>query len=283
MTYVVHGATGAQGSPVLKAFRAAGLPVTAAVRDVSRVPEAVTAVAVDLEDAAALRSLYSRAEGVFLHLPMGPEDVTARRASAIAKAIRQAHPPRVVISTSGVVVDEPGSPLQAADDHPLREVIWAAQTVSAAVITPRLFLENLLLPVIATPVESDGMLRYPLPPDYRVSWCCHDDVAQAALRLMTSPQQTGTVAVGQLPGLTGQELAAAWGAHLGRAVAYEQLTPEQFGELLAPLFGSAAQPVVKLYTLLNQQPSHTINLEVSAQRLLGLELSGIRAWLSRVS
>lgn len=37
MTYLVHGATGAQGSPVLAALKAADLHVVAVARDVAQV------------------------------------------------------------------------------------------------------------------------------------------------------------------------------------------------------------------------------------------------------
>ena len=50
MTYLIHGATGAQGAPVAAALAAAGLDVTAAVRTPSTYEGPGTAVAVDFED-----------------------------------------------------------------------------------------------------------------------------------------------------------------------------------------------------------------------------------------
>mgnify|MGYP003083910627 CR=1 FL=1 len=48
MSYIIHGATGAQGSPVLSALTAASAPAVAAVRNPDTVPDGVQALAVDL-------------------------------------------------------------------------------------------------------------------------------------------------------------------------------------------------------------------------------------------
>ncbi|MCW2289387.1 uncharacterized protein YbjT (DUF2867 family) [Leucobacter luti] len=284
MTILVHGATGAQGSPVLSALQAAGVPAVAAVRNTQSVPDGVASVSIDLADPEALTAAYADATGVFVHLPMGPPEQTRAQAEAIAQAITDARPARVVISTSGVIVDEPGSPLQAPADHPLVTLIdaVAASGVSCAVVAPRLYLENLLLPVVHGPARETGILRYPLPAAYPVSWSSHRDVAEVVVRLLTDPAVTGTVAVGHLPGLEGADLAAAFAAQLGREVRFEGITPEQFGELITPIFGPAAAPVVALYEALNTQDRNTIAAESSAQQRLGLTPRSVTHWLREV-
>lgn len=282
MTYIIHGATGAQGSPILRALNASGKEVVAAVRDTSKAPAGITAVAVDLTDRDALAAAYTGADGVFVHLPMGdPADAPAQ-VDAIVAAIGAARPGRVVISTSGQIVDEPGSPLQAADESPIQTLIRGIEGtgVSTAVVAPRLYLENLLLPVIGGPARADGVLRYPLPAGFPVSWSSHLDVAEVVVRLLTDHEVTGTVAVGHLPGLLGADLAAGFASHLGREVRYEGITPGAFGDLITPLFGAAAAPVVGLYEALNTQRGNTINRANSAQELLGLTPRPVVAWLN---
>ena len=44
MSYIIHGATGAQGSPVLSALTAASAPAVAAVRNPDTVPDGVQAL-----------------------------------------------------------------------------------------------------------------------------------------------------------------------------------------------------------------------------------------------
>ncbi len=283
--YIVHGATGAQGSPVLSALQAAGRRAVAAVRDISAVPDGVDAVAVDLADADSLTAAYTGAEGVFLHLPMDAPERVAVYADAAVAALAAARPARVVISTSGEVVDAPGTPFQSADDSPIVTLIRGAEEagIPTAVVATRLYLENLLLPVVAEPTREEGVLRYPLPESFPVSWSSHLDVADVVVRLLTGTEVTGTVAVGHLPALTGPDLAAGFAAHLGRAVRYEGIAPAEFGRLIAPLFGpEASAPVVELYEFLNTQPGNVIAEENSAQRLLGLTPRSVSAWLEQL-
>ena len=282
MADIVHGATGAQGSPVLSALTTAGRSAIAAVRHPEAVPDGIVARQVDLASAASLASVYEGADGVFIHLPMGAPEAATAQARAVVEAVTRARPGRVVISTSGQIVDQPGSPLQAAADSPIMTLIdgVTGSGVPTAVVAPRLYLENLLLPVVLDPACQEGVLRYPLPASFPVSWSSHLDVADVVVRLLTDASpNTGTVGVGHRPGLTGPDLAAAFSSHLGREVRFEGITPEAFGELITPLFGPAAAPVVELYRALNAQDGNTIAEDSSAQELLGLRPRPIEQWL----
>ncbi|MGO4105490.1 SDR family oxidoreductase [Leifsonia sp. YAF41] len=286
MVYIVHGATGAQGAPVLASLLAAGKEATAAVRNPAGLPAGAGAVTVDFTDAASLADAYRGAEGVFVHLPLGAPNQLTDFARSVVEAVGQARPARVVISTSGQIVDAPESPMQASDDSPIMTLIRGVEAtgVSFAVVAPRLYLENLLLPVVAGPAGEEGVLRYPLRTDYPVSWSSHLDVAATVVRLLTDPTLTGTVAVGHHPALTGADLAAGFAAHLGRDVRFEAVTPAEFGELITPLFGpDASAPVVGLYQALGTQNGNTIAAGNSAQQLLDLHPRSVSEWLAEVS
>ena len=282
MADIIHGATGAQGSPVLSALTAAGHTAIAAVRHPETVPDGIAARQVDLASADSLTSVYEGADGVFVHLPMGAPEAATAQARAVVETVARTRPGRVVISTSGQIVDQPGSPLQAPADSPIMTLIdgVTGSGVPTAVVAPRLYLENLLLPVVLAPASQEGVLRYPLPASFPVSWSSHLDVAEVVARLLTDAYPTtGTVGVGHLPGLTGPDLAAALSSRLGREVRFEGITPEAFGDLITPLFGPAAAPVVELYRALNAQAGSTIAEGSSAQELLGLRPRPIEQWL----
>ena len=281
MVDIIHGATGAQGSPVLSALTAAGRTAIAAVRHPEAVPGGIAARQVDLASADSLASAYEGADGVFVHLPMGAPEAAAVQARAVVEAVDRTRPGRVVISTSGRIVDQPDSPLQAAAGSPIMTLIdgVTGSGVPTAVVAPRLYLENLLLPVVLAPARQEGVLRYPLPASFPVSWSSHLDVADVVARRLMDTSVSGTVAVGHRPGLTGADLAAAFSNHLGREVHFEAITPEAFGELITPLFGPAAAPVVELYRALNAQDGCTIAEDGSAQELLGLRPRPVEQWL----
>lgn len=285
MTYVIHGATGAQGAPVLERLKRSGKSPIAAVRHTSAVKSG-PAVAVDNASVDSLGAAYEGADGVFVHLPVVAETERLLYAHNIAQAIGRAKPRRVVISTSGWVVDEPNSPLQNPPESAIATLIREVQQtgVSLAVVAPRLFFENLLNPVVLEPVKADGVLRYPLRADYPVSWSSHLDVAEAAERLLIDTTVTGVVGVGQSPGITGADLARGFEGHLGRPVSFHSLTPEAFGDMISPLFGpNATAGVVAGYQAQAKASANAIAEHTSAQRVLGIMPRTLRQWLADIS
>lgn len=285
MEFVIHGATGAQGGPLLVRLTRSGRQAVAAVRNTAAVKD-LPAVAVDNASVDSLAAAYEGAQGVFIHLPVVAEADRLQYAYNIAQAIGRAKPKRVVISTSGWVVDEPNSPLQNPPDSAIATLIREIQQtgVSLAVVAPRLFFENLLNPVVLGPVKSEGILRYPLRTDYPVSWSSHLDVAAVAERLLLDTSVNGVVGVGQSPAITGTDLAEGFSSYLGRPVSFSSLTPEAFGEMIAPLFGAgAAAGVVAGYQAQAKASANSIGQDASAQRLFGLTPRTLQQWLAEIS
>lgn len=278
MSFIIHGATGAQGAPLFERIKASGKSVKAVSRNAEDIDHAILA---DAASADSLTSAYDRAEGIFVHLPQAPEDLRLSYANNIVAAIRAARPARVVISTSGAVVDAPDSPLQSYAGSAIMTLIDGVNEsgVSNAVVAPRLFLENLLLPMVSAPVTDEGMLRYPVRPDYAVSWSSHTDVAKVAERLLLDRTLSGIVGIGHLPRLVGADLAAGFSRHFGRDVRFEALTPTAFGDLIEPFFGPAFAGVVGFYQAHWQSPANTIDPKTSAQTLLAIVPDNVQTWL----
>ena len=277
MTFLIHGATGAQGAPVVAALLPTVPDVRAAVRDAAAYRDGGVPVSVDLSSVDSLAAAYAGVDGVFVHLPIGSPAQQAEHAAAVVAAVHRARPARVVVSTSGGRVGVPeaaGSPL----DVLVRGIRDA--DVPLAVVEPRLYLENLLLPVVVGPVRTEGVLRYPIRDDYAVSWSSHLDVADVVARLLRDPSVTGVVGVGALPALTGPDLAAAFAEHLGRDVRFAARTPDEFGADIIPLFGEeGARPVIESYRWRATQASEAVDEATSAQARLGLTPRTPREWL----
>ncbi len=283
MSYVIHGATGAQGAPLVAVLSRMGKDVTAAVRDTAAAT--TKAVRVDYSSVDSLVAAYRQAEGVFVHLPVTSEDQRLECARNISEAIGRARPRRVVISTSGWVVDEPQSALQGPHHGAAMTLIRGVEQtgVSMAVVAPRLFLENLLLPAVLGPAKSEGILRYPIRGDYLVSWSSHLDVAEVAARLLTDGSTTGILGVGHLPPLAGAELAEGFSQYLGQKVEFEGIAPETFGAMIAPLLGEApAAGVVASYQAQAALSMNAIASNTSAQNLLRLAPRSVHQWLAEV-
>lgn len=280
MTIIIHGATGAQGAPVVAALLAHDQSPTAAVRDASQYDGPAEAVSVDFNSVESLVLAYTGADAVFVHLPIGSPEQQFEHARVIVEAVRLAQPSRVVVSTSGYPVDAPDG------ETPVGSLLSGllGTGVSLAVVAPKLYLENLLLPPVTAGVHGEDTLRYPLLADYAVSWSSHLDVADVASKLLLDHSITGVVGVGALPGLLGQDLAAGFSSHLGTDVVFEAQTPDAFGASIIPLFGEAgATPVVDSYRWRATQSSELIDQETSAQARLGVEPRTVAEWLKAVS
>jgi uncharacterized protein YbjT (DUF2867 family) len=280
MSFVIHGATGAQGAPLFDLMLARGLDARAALRDVEKAGGR-PAISADAGSASSLEAAYRGSEGIFVHLPQVPEPLRIDYAKNIVTAIDRARPARVVFSTSGAIVDEPSSPLQAADDSAVGILMNGLREsgVSHAVIAPRLYLENLMLPAVIEPAKASGLLQYPIRADLAVSWSSHHDIADVALRLLTDHTVSAIVGVGHLPGLTGPQLAAAFATHLGRAVTFETKPVADFQAELEPFIGPAASAIAAFYQALAERKDNVIAEHTSAQTLLGLTPRSVEDWL----
>ncbi|MDI6024088.1 NAD(P)H-binding protein [Leucobacter sp. UT-8R-CII-1-4] len=279
MTFIVHGATGAQGSPVLTALRSAGHDAAAAVRDAQKATG--QAVPIDNTSVESLIAAYTGTEGVFIHLPLGSPDDQVTFARNIAEAVTTARPGRVVFSTSGYPTATPdGTPTA----HGILQQALEASGVSYAVIAPKIFLENLLLPVTLSPAREEGVLRYPIRDDYAVSWISHLDMADIAARLLTDTTVTGIVTAGALPALLGRNLAEGFARYLDRPVEFESQDPEAYGQQIIPIFGAdAGRPVIDSYHARWAMPGEVIDEERSAQKLLGIRPRPVEQWLREIN
>lgn len=276
MTFIIHGATGAQGAPTLSLMRAAGLDTTAAVRATTKVDG--KAVAVDFDSMASLAEAYQGTDGVFVHLPLGSPAQQAAFATTIGDAVAQARPKRVVVSTSGYPLSLPDGTRTA---HGILHDKLKESGVSYAVIAPKTFLENLLLPVTLEPTRTEGKLRYPIREDYAISWISHLDMADIAVKLLTDNVDVqGVVTAGALPALLGDDLAGSFSAHLNKPVVFESQNPDDYGKLITPLFGAAGvEPVVASYHARWSMPDERIDESRSAQKLLGVTPRSVEQWL----
>lgn len=280
MSFVIHGATGAQGAPVLDLMLNKGLNARAAVRDLGKLA-GQPGVLADVASLSSLETAYRGADGIFVHLPQVPEPVRVEYARNIVTAVARARPARVIFSTSGVIVDEPGSPLQAGEDSAVGVVLQGLREsgVSHAVIAPRLYLENLLLPMVIETAKATGILPYPIRADMPVSWSSHLDIAEVAERLLIDHSVSGVVGVGHLPGLSGPEVAAAFATHLGRAVSFQSKPIKDFQAELEPFIGPAAAAIADFYQALSTRKDNVITEKTSAQTRLGLFPRSLADWL----
>ncbi|ABM10717.1 Conserved hypothetical protein (plasmid) [Paenarthrobacter aurescens TC1] len=234
----------------------------------------------DLSSVDSLTAAYTGADGVFIHLPLAAPGTQEDFARNVAGALEKTRPARVVFSTSGY----PASTEAPLTAHGILAAYLGTSGLSYAVVEPRLYLENLLLPPVLSVVKEDDTLQYPLKGSYKASWSSHLDVADVVVKLLTESRINGNVSVGSLPALSGADLARGFSAYLGTTIRYESISPKEFGIATVPLFGEAGvQPVVEAYEYRQSQQGDVILEARSAQKLLGIAPRTVEEWLKELA
>ncbi|HEY2644957.1 MAG TPA: NmrA/HSCARG family protein [Galbitalea sp.] len=227
----VVGATGKQGGAVVDALIHEGLGVRALVRDPGTAAagalrvRGVDLVKGDLADSTALESLLSGVDGVFaMSTPVDGTDVEVTAGTAIADVAARSGVPHLVFSTVGGAERQTG----IAHFESKRRVEEHIESlgIHATFLRPVFFMENLT--GFGVSVE-DGVLvvRLPLPDGIQLQMVAVRDIGRAAAAILKggTTVEGGSVEIGG-DALTGTQIAAAIGAHLGLPSRYEALPLE---------------------------------------------------------
>lgn len=222
--YAVTGITGQVGGAVARALLARHQLVRAVVRDAARAAPwtdrgADVAVA-GLDDAQALASAFTNTQGVFVMLPANfdpaPGFPEARGLiGAIAQALAQARPPRVVaLSTIGAQATQENLLTQLG----LLEDALGALSLDVRFIRPAWFMENALWDV--APARDTGVVdAYLQPVERPIPMVATEDVGRTAAEMLLSPGDGPRVVELEGPApVSPADIAAGLGALLGRPV-----------------------------------------------------------------
>ena len=231
MLIAVHGATGAQGMPVVRALLERGHKVRAITRTArpERLPPDAEPVASDLTDVEALVRAYTGVDGVALVLPGGAaDDVAVRQADTILTALREARVPRAVFNAGGGVWKQPPAiPFLQARTRlasGLPEVVKYASVVGPATT----LMENFSERWIVKRLREKGELVNPAPPDVKMNPVAMDDLAEVMVDVLGEEAPPARVVVHGPGEVTGEEVAATIATHLDQPVRWMTVSPEEY-------------------------------------------------------
>ncbi|MGW6356979.1 NmrA family NAD(P)-binding protein [Streptomyces sp. NPDC055092] len=221
----VLGATGGQGSAVVRALHRAGYGVRAVVRD-PRSPRAralaaqrVDVTAGNLADASSLAAAFAGVDAAFaVTTPFeeGPQ-AEVQQGQAIVQAAVESHLPHLVLASVASADQSTGIP-HFESKRQIEELL-VREGPPATVVAPTYFFDNLLgdLQTVAS-----GLLELPLPPERPLQQLSRDDLGALVAAVIADG-----------PG------------HLGRRieVASDDPTPLQMATTLEQLFGRPVQAV----------------------------------------
>lgn len=235
----VHGATGTQGSPVVRVLLDAGHQVRAVARNPAGLPFGVESAAADLDDVEALVAAYTGVDAVVVQLPIVVNETAVTHAQSVLAALGKADVSRVVFNTNGGMAEAMiGVPFVDARALLRTELPNVVQTaVSVAPAGP--YAENLAAPWSA-PLVAAGEAVYPRPAETPVSWVAAADLAAVIGDLIVAESPAPVTYVAGPDDLTGPEVAAA----LGDSVRWRTITPSEYTQLMRPYLGAETAVVI---------------------------------------
>ncbi|WP_299212100.1 NmrA family NAD(P)-binding protein [uncultured Tateyamaria sp.] len=290
-TIAIFGATGAQGAPVVKEALSKGHIVRAVARDVAKIaavhPDAI-AVAADLSDEVAVAKALHGVDAAFLHFPMpsGPDD-SQNWAAAFFAAAHQVNLPLLVYVTGGPSGDRfPSSAIVDGTTQGMKAVLGSG--IPSIVLQSAVYLENLQPEIFLPDLRSEGKLDYPPIPKtmkmkmkmkMKMQWTSHLDQATLAVAAMSRPDLAGqSFEIGTPQALSGAELAELMGKWVGRDVAFDPMTPAEFGTRVGDALGSpgAAFALGDLYGAIAKLDGDDMAVDTGAlEATFGVKLTSV--------
>ncbi len=238
---LVYGATGTQGTPVVEHLLAAGRNVRVLTREAARAEHwrsrgAEIAVA-DLGDPESLAAANDGVSQVVLQLPLQYDfDLHETYGRNAVDAARAANVDLVVFNTSAQVIEN----TEVHAYHARRVVIdyLHGSGVPSVVFRPTFYMEILLGPWIRPAIVNDAVVAFPLPADFPMSWISAFETAGYAVAALARPDLAGReFDIGGPDALTGDDLAACFATALSRPVRFVSISPDDYEQSLAPIFG----------------------------------------------
>lgn len=227
--YAVVGASGQQGAAAVRALLGRGADVRAMVRDVDSTKAqrlrdlGATPIRADLDEPASVTAAFQDVEGAFAMTTFMGErgtDGEVEHGRTIAAAAAEAGLPLLVYSSVGGAERHTGIP---HFDSKRRVEEYMGERLNVRFIRPTYFMEN--LSTAAAPSDSSEIVvRQPLAEDVPLQMIAVKDIGIIAATMLLDPDAIDVESV-EIAGdeLTGMQIAARIGAHLGKPARYEAL------------------------------------------------------------
>jgi uncharacterized protein YbjT (DUF2867 family) len=275
-TIAVAGATGAQGGAVVDALLEQGARVRALVRSTGSerarnlASRGVELVQIDAKDPASLNNALRGVDAFFfMTTPYGSQnpdiDGEIQQGVDFADAAAAAQVPHVVFSSVGGAERNSGVPhfesKRRIEEHLL------GRGLSVTIVRPVFFMDNFLS--MAPTVEGNELvLRLPFPDDIKLQTVAVRDIGVVAAAALLDP--AAVPATIEIAGdeLTGSEIAATFGAHVGMSARYEALPVEVL---------DGQDDLQKMFRWFADTPAY--QADIAAVRRIDPDLWNLQAWL----
>jgi uncharacterized protein YbjT (DUF2867 family) len=279
-TIAVAGATGAQGGAVVDALLERGAQVRALVRSAGSerarnlASRGVELVQIDAKDPVTLSNALREVDAFFfMTTPYGSQnpdiDGEIQQGVDFADAAAAAQVPHVVFSSVGGADRNSGVPhfesKRRIEEHLL------GRGLSVTIIRPVFFMDNFLS--MAPTVEGNELvLRLPVPDGVKLQTIAARDIGVVAAAALLDPAAVPSAIEIAGDELTGSEIAATFGAHVGLPARYEALPVEVL---------DGQDDLQKMFRWFADTPAY--QADIPAVRRIDPDLWNLQAWLKATS
>lgn len=283
-TILVYGATGTQGTPVADQLLTKGRHTRVVTRDGSRAAQwasrgAEIAVA-DLGDADSLAAANDGIDHVVLQLPLQYDfelhEAYGRNAVDAAKA---AGVKLMVFNTSAHVISGQNVHVYEARQNVVDYL--HASGIPSVVLRPTFYYEIFLGPWIRPAIVGSGVVAFPLPAQFPMSWVSAAETAAYAVAALDRPDLAGKeFDIGGPEALTGENIAARFADVTGRPMTYAPINPDDYERALVPVFGeTVAHEVAAQIRCIVQRGTGALDM-TATRATFGVEPIPIARWIS---
>jgi uncharacterized protein YbjT (DUF2867 family) len=273
----VAGATGAQGGAVVDALLDQGARVRALVRSTGSerarnlANRGVELVQIDAKDPASLTNALREVDAFFfMTTPYGDSqsadiDGEIQQGVDFADAAAAAQVPHVVFSSVGGAERNSGVP-HFESKRRVEEYLLGCG-LSATIVRPVFFMDNFLS--MAPTVEGGELvLRLPVPDGIKLQTVAVRDIGVIVAAALLDPAAVPETIEIAGDELTGSEIAATLGAHVGLSARYEALPVEVL---------DGHDDLHKMFRWFADTPAYQAG--IAAVRRIDPDLWNLQAWL----
>ena len=282
---LVYGATGVQGSPVVRQLLQNGHQVRVVVRDPRKAQalgqSGAEIIVGNLNDPVSLKTASEGIDAVFLQLPLEFSTAVVEYGRNVIDAAKAAGVSHLVFNTS-VVVPNTSTNVKALDLKREVERYLQQSGLSNIILRPTFYMENLAAPWSAPSIVQQGTVAYPMTSDFKASWISVADMAALAVEALKRPDLSGSVFnIGGPEALSGNEIAQQFASVFGRAVNYYPIPLNQFEQQMNAAMGEPmGTEIAALYRWFVEQPQSPaiINMQPVLQKL-PVQLTSLKQWI----
>jgi len=259
MKILVTTPSGKVGQQLVPILRSKGAALRLGAHSVEKTRAAfpgLEVVALDHADPATHAAAVAGVDAVYL---AAPGDFPSAPEKALVDAARKAGVKKVV-KLAAIGVEHSDNPLRQVEEH------VRASGLAFTFLHPNWFMQNFSTSMAGG--LKAGVLAEPAA-DARTSFIDSRDIAAVAAAALLGPGHEGqTYTLTGPESLTRAEVAQAFGKELGRPVAYQPLTDQQFRAAMKPyLTPSYLELLSHLYAIVRD--GHTAATTDTVQRVLG--------------